>query len=220
MKPICTIMIYLFALTSDSAFGQQSAQPKELSNTRLYYNGIGLLKRGSQLDVAVDYLEQSVRQKPNDPEYLSALGCAYASRFESIVLDIRRNKAFEMNMGSFNYMTDLWKMDQSDDKKRLYGLQPPPMPDKPETLKENIAIVSSPDKSAAELTRLCKAAKEAFDKAHIAATTSPVGIKISVEYERGWGLFLLRRYGNGVISGLPTSGRPNVHTDLDWRGAV
>ena len=166
---------------------------------KLYAHGISLLKRGTQLNEAIFVLRMSVDRDRTRCDYQSALGSAYASRFASISCAARQSDSYARVHHDYEKRLTAWDLAQKDPANAEFGSASPEEPAALTTPDDSKRFVMQKDEVRPALLKLGRQSIAAYDEAHKLARTAATEERAALEYERGWGLFLLRRFGNGLV---------------------
>lgn len=179
--------------------GAVLAAPQDDDTIRLYESGVDLLRGGKNLNKAIQRLETVVRREPENAQYQSALACAFASRFAFVALAAKEAEKYDAARQFYEKMTKQWDEDQKDPAGRLNGLPEPKPPPAVITLDDGLPFAVSPYDARKELLRLGHRAQNAFESARRKAGSLSAKGKVQLEFARGWGLLLLRRFGEGWV---------------------
>jgi hypothetical protein len=189
----------------NAASGQPLAQAEfdGWKTPSLYQYGTDLLKRGRNFDRAILALTLAAQREPANVDYQLALGCGYASRFASIGFAVRQAESFSTEWRNYENLKAEWDKAQQDSGDPLFGKSAPPIPTRPTTPDDNRAFGMSRDAVAPILRDLGRKCLAAFDEAHRLVEALSSEKRCEVEFTRGWGLSLVRRFGKGVVEDRP-----------------
>lgn len=174
----------------------------------LYERGALLLKRGRQFEEAVTVLGLAAEREPVNAEYRSALGCALAARFASVAVALRQQEGWQQATENYEFLKGEWDKAQKDPAHVAFGAPAPTPPAPPATPDDARRFTQSRDEALRELIRLGRSSVATFDEARRLSESAPPAKRAVAEYARGWGLFLLRRFGKDVVSERPTAAPP------------
>lgn len=171
----------------------------------LFAHGTSLLKRGIQLNEAIAVLKMSVGRDSARYDYQLALGSACASRFASIACAARESLSYSRAYPDYDKKIAAWNIAQKDLNNPDFGSPRPSEPPSVFTPDDSKRFVMAKDEMRRTLLKLGRQSIAAYDAARKLAESSSAEERRGVEYERGWGLFLLRRFGREFVPEEPST---------------
>ncbi len=171
----------------------------------LYGHGISLLKRGVRLNEAIYVLKLSAGRDYTNHEYQLALGCAYASRFASVACALRNLDTFAREKERYERRQKQWADAQEDPANASYRTAAPQAPTAPTTPDDGKLFTTDRRATQLLLFGLGQKSIAAFMEAHKLTEIAAPKDRASTEFVRGWGLFLLRRFGIDLVQPPPYS---------------
>ncbi len=190
--------------------------------TKLYAHGISLVKRGIQLNEAIAVLKLAVNRDNRRFDYQLALGSAFASRFASVACAAEQSVSYLHAHSDFEKRVAEWEAAQKDPTSTGFG---GPIPEEPAPLRtpddSKRFVMQQKDEVRRTLLRLGRQSIAAYGAARKLSAYSSAEERRDVEYERGWGLFLLRRFGREFVPNEPLPDRTILKKEelLDVRQA-
>jgi tetratricopeptide (TPR) repeat protein len=197
------------------AEGQRSpaAELESWKTASLNQYGRDLLKRGRNFERAIEALEMACGREPDNADFQLALGCAFASRLASVSFALRRAESYQYEARSYERLKTEWDNAQQDRNSPEFGKPAPPVPARPTTPDDDRPFGLNKDATAPILLQLGRSSVAAFDEARRLASTATSEKRCEVEFTRGWGLYLIRRFGKGVDEDRPKgTDKPGVVT--------
>lgn len=201
------------SITSESASSSPAQATNFMGTTTesLLESGTALLKSGRNLNRAIELLSAAASREPHNLDVQTALGCAYASRFASIAEAVRLAEAFQRDQRVYEKLRSVWESAQTDPSRAEYGAPEPVAPSLPTTPDDGRVFALSESESRQVLKDLGCRSVAAFDTAHRIVENdtgnASAARRDSAEYTRGWGLFLIRRFGKDLVEERPIGTR-------------
>ena len=193
------LTLTLSATLASWAKPAREAQAEDIttwSAAKLYAHGSSLVRKGIQLNEAIEVLRVSAEREPKRFEYRLALASALASRFASIATAQQhadyetpaRRKIEKQRIAD-------WDAAQSDRSNPLFGSPRPDEPPLVRTPDDGKPFLMNSDETRRALQKLGRQSLTAYNESRKLAEGATPREQCEVEFERGWGLFLLRRFG-------------------------
>jgi len=209
MCPRLSIVLVIASILQITPSVAQNATPSHSSEfekwdtTRLFKEGEALLTWGRSYERAIILLRIAARRDPANLDYQLALGCVCASRFASIALASRQFERFEFEQKQYERRKAEWEKAQNDPAHPAFGTPEPEPPVPPSTPDDGRRYEMKKEEARQRLKELGRESIKAFEAAHRIAEAAPAERRSKAEYIRGWGLFLLRRFGMDVVKDRP-----------------
>lgn len=220
-----TMLIAVFLIFARSRCAAQAPYVNQIDDfsdwdtAKLFAHGASLLKKGVQLNEAIAVLRMSVRRDGGRYDYQLALGSASASRFASIACASGQAVAQSRSNLQYRKQAEEWDTAQNDLANPDFGIPRPEEPLPPSTPDDGKRFVMRKEETRRTLLKLGRQSITAYDEARRLAEHFNAGERRAVEYERGWGLYLLRRFGREFVPDEPPTNQATLNKDdiLDAR---
>lgn len=207
---ITALLCMVTSLCRCSAQQAATAQTDELvtwDTGKLYAHGISLAKRGIQLNEAIAVFKMCAGRDTTRADYQLALGSACAARFASIACAAGQLASRSRADLNFDKEISAWRVAQQDPNNPDFGNPRPEEPPEILTPDDNKRFTTPKGEVRRILLKLGRQSIAAYASARKLAENNPVEERRDVEYERGWGLFLLRRFGREFVPDEPLHGQ-------------
>ena len=168
-------------------------------NKDLYEYGASLLRKGRTLNRAIVALETLVKRDPGNSKNHLALGCAYASRYASISLARQQLQRYPDELRAFESNKERWETAQVDESSPYYRKPGPSLPLLPATPDDDVKFTMPEAVSRKRLANLGHLAAKSFSSSCKLSESEDMESRVSSLYAKGWGLFLLRRFGKDIV---------------------
>ena len=214
-RPITMIITVslVFALSrcgAQTPYANQSDDFRDWETAKLFAHGASLLKKGVQLNEAIAVLSMSVRRDGGRYDYQLALGSASASRFASIACTSGQATAQSRSHLQYEKQAAEWDIARKDPANPDFGIPRPEEPPPPSTPDDGKRFVMRKDETRQALLKLGRQSIAAYDEARRLAEHASTEERRAVEYERGWGLYLLWRFGRELVPDEPRTNQATL----------